>query len=950
MSLSLKLIRQRFAFVAHVGLLILPMGMAFAATVEEAEWQQQLLPPGKLAEQSVEGVFNILPHGGPADEAVIEFADPVATSGKIEIDLSDVDLTRYDQLRFGLWMEYDVVGVTVTLRGYPDAHRGRRWYAFKRFQPLGEWIDIRLDLDMDDDLSGKVFDDAKKSLVIAFQRPDTASASFARARIHNLRLVRSPLRIVLDYRQATHRETPEGLKIVYPIQIENTTDQPLKARLEVLPETLDRFKASLADETLALAPGELKATQVEMVVDSADLAKLPKGHVERAQVRAWVAAFPGFDAVPIRGFRPIYLFGFVQPSRESHETIFKRLKAQAGRLSADIARYEKDLRWEVEKPPTDVTPTHPVSFRCPECNSWLGLDGLYTYFCYSRDTSGQCPLHNQRFTIDKHHRLFPPMLDNYHGKTSGIALNLAMGWLRTGDERLAKRALDILVKYQSFYRELPVVASSSVAFQSRFHSGSLFERHFLEKMVETWFILHETGAADPKVLKEIADGLILDSLHVVNQFYYSFSASQIDMVTQALQAAIILEKWTYAADAIGGDSGVKRILERNFTPDGVPIDGGDYARQAAHQIMTLADSMQALGIAVDEDRMRQIEEHCKLLGYLPRPDDYEMKTTVLDNTGFTILVNGEGPTWRRATINWGSTRERGGHDHLTTVLYDADDSELLLRTRRVMWGHPHANLAFQSFAQNIPIIDQDNISASRLRQVYLRDDPQAAGIIVCDQPERPAYPDSRLTRSLVLFDGCLLVVDRFVSSAGKRLVDFPLNGLAELVADPEGMEPFTGELGQQPAYLLPHDLKVKKVDLQPFTARWVDGERGVGVHVLGDGFQAYVGKTYMGHHARSVPRDFLMLRTRAEAVTAAFLYEATHGEQPKVSGFARAEIVNTDDHPVGDDEALAFDVTFDDARIVRVLISLDGGRYRSGTCSTDATRRITLQEIKKESF
>lgn len=948
MSLYLKLIRQSFVFLANVGLLIVPMAMVFGEAFEKSEWQCQVLVPGKLAEQSVEGVFNVLPQGGPSDDAVIEFADPISTSGKIEIDLSDIDMSLYDQLRFGLWMEHDAVNVTATLQGYPNEYRGRRWYVFKRFQPLRQWIDIRLDLDMDDDMSGKVFAEAKKSLVIDFKRPDTASADFARARIHNIRLVRSPLKIGLDYRQVTHRNTAEGLKIVYPIQIENTTEQPVTARLEVLPETLDRFKASPADETLPLAPGESKTTYVEMAVDAADLVKLPTGHVERAQVRAWVESFSEIDAMPIRGFRPIYLFGFVPPARESRDAIFESLKAQSGRLSGDVAPYEKDLLWEVEKPPTDVTSAHSAQFRCPECKSWLGLDSLYTYFCYSRDISGQCPLHNQRFTIDKNHRLFPSMLNNYHSKTLDVARNLAMGWLRTGDERLAKRATEILVKYQSFYGDLPVVAPSSVAFQSRFSSASLFERHLLKNMIDTWLILQETGAADPEVLREIADGLILDSLNVVNQFYYSFSASQIDMVTQALQAAIILEKWTYAADAIGGDSGVQRILQRNFNTDGVPIDGGDYARQAARQIMVLADSLQVLGIAVDEDRMRQIEENCRLLGYLSRPDDYKMKTTVLDNTGFTVLVNGEGPTWRRATINWGSTRERGGHDHLTTVLYDADDSELLLRTRRVMWGHPHANLAFQSFAQNIPVVDQNNISGARLSQVYLMDDSQTAGVIICDQPERPAYPDSRLTRSLVLFEGCLLVADRFVSSAGKRLVDFPLNGLAELVSEPEGMEPFSGELGEPSVYRLPHDLKVKKVDKQPFTAQWVDGKRGVKVHVLGDGFQAYAGKTYMGQSARSVPRDFLMMRTRAEAVTAAFLYEATHGDQPKVSGFAKAEVLNADGHPVGDNKALAFDVTFDDSRIIRVLISLDGGNYRSGACSTDAGRRITLQETKKE--
>jgi len=199
----------------------------------------------------------------------------------------------------------------------------------------------------------------------------------------------------------------------------------------------------------------------------------------------------------------------------------------------------------------------------------------------------------------------------------------------------------------------------------------------------------------------------------------------------------------------------------------------------------------------------------------------------------------------------------------------------------------------------------------------------------------------------VLFNGCLLVVDRFVSSAGERLVDFPLNGLAKLAAQPEGMEPFTDALGPTPAYRLPHALQVKTVAAQPFTARWVAGDRGVGLHMLGDGFQAFVGKTYMGYGGQSVPRDFLMLRTRTRAVTAAFLYEATHGQQAKVAGFARVAVADANGKPAADGQAAAYDVSFDSGSGVRVLVSLDGGAYRAGEAGVDGRTRIALHETRR---
>jgi len=932
------------AWHRRIAALVCGAGLAGGWIARAEEWQHVLLAPERLSEQAVEGTFRVLPDGGPGGEAVIEFADPVHTTGSIEIDLAGIDLSGFHQLHFDLWLENDVVDITATLRGYPDAQSGRRWYVMKRFQPLGEWTDIRLDLDMDDDLSGQTFEQPEQKLIIAFQRPETASPDFGRARIHRVRLVRGPLKIGLDYRAATNRRMAEGLELVYPVSIENTSDRPLTVRLEVRPETLRHFQAAVPAEALTLAAGERTVARVRLTA-GAEAASLPAGYVERAQVRAVAAELPGFDAVPIRGYRPVYLFGFVPPSPEARAGIFQRLKDQAQQMSGNVADYEGDLQWRLERPPSDVTPTHSGGFRCPECKSLLATESLFTYFCYSRDISGRCPRHHERVTIDKQHPLFRPMLSSRHGAAFGTARKLALGWLRTGDERLAKRALEILAEYQSFYRELRMVAPASTGFQSRFNSASLFERHSLEVLIDAWLVLHETGAGDPETLREIAAGLILDSLHTVNFHYYSFSASQIDMVTQALRAAVLLDRWPYAADVMGGDSGVQRILARNFNPDGVSVEGGDYATQASRQIMALAESMRGLGFVVAEERMRQIENNCRLLGYLPRPADYTMKTTVLEHTGFTVLVNGAGPTWRRATINWGSTRERGGFDHLTTEFFDADDRDLLLRTRRVMWGHPHAFLAFASFAQNIPNVDQGFISNARLNQEYLLDTPRAAGVMISDHADRPAYPDSRLTRTLLIFDGCLLVVDRFVSSAGERQIDFPLNGLAVLAVRPDGMEPFAGELGQADAYRIPHDLHTKAVRTQPFEAEWAEGDRGVKLHALGDGFQAFAGKTFMGWTARSVPRDFLMLRGRAEALTAAFLYEATHGGAPRVKTFAAAAANDGGGRPAGDGRAWAGDVTFDDGRTVRILISLDGAACRADPCAVDARTRIDVRVV-----
>lgn len=105
--------------------------------------------------------------------------------------------------------------------------------------------------------------------------------------------------------------------------------------------------------------------------------------------------------------------------------------------------------------------------------------------------------------------------------------------------------------------------------------------------------------------------------------------------------------------------------------------------------------------------------------------------------------------------------------------YDAENEKLIRRTHRIAWGRADSFFSYQSISQNIPVVDEGNITRLRLQQEALYDEDNAAGIIISDHPERPAYPDTRLIRSLVLFEGCLLVIDRLRSDAGERQFDFP---------------------------------------------------------------------------------------------------------------------------------------------------------------------------------
>jgi len=901
-------------------------------------WSLPILPPEAFEQAEASENLTLEPEGGPEGQAVLRFADPVHPEASIRIDLSGIDLKDYDQLHFDLWMEHESVDIRATLRGYPDPYTGRRWYVSKRFQPLNEWTDIRLDLNLDDDLSRSTFDEPEQSLVLVLNRPDAAVEPLPEARIHNIRLVRNPIRVEVDYRQS-HSSGEAGLEFVYPVRVTNAGEVPLEVHLEILPGTLDHFTATLETASLNLEPGESREVSATLAIDGA-FENLPIGHAERAQVRVSSPDLPGYDAVAIRGYRPVYLFGVVPPRVEERQIFFEDLKEQAARLNPGrIARIETLLDWEVETPPSDVAPAYGMTLRCPECNSLMDIDSLYVYFCHSRDIPGECPLHQQRFEVDADHRLFRAMLDRYHVRNSEIARQMALAWLNSGDARFAEKAMEILMAYEGMFRDLPMVSAQSTGFHNRFRSSTLHERHVLEFFAETYLALREGGFGREDDLEAIAHGLLLETLYNVNLHYYGASASQVDMVTQTMKAAVITGHWPFFADTIAGDSGIQRILQVTFNEDGVSAEGGDYARQATRQILRLSDFLQDLGVTVDRDRMELIERNSTLMGYLPRPDGFEWETKVLDNTGFTFLVHGEGSTRRRATINWGSSRERHAHDFLTYVFHDAADEKLIHRTRRIAWGRPEAFFSYQSFSQNIPVVDGGNIAPLRFRQAALKDDDEAAGVIIVDEPGRRAYPDARLTRAMVLFNGVLLVVDRLNSESGERQFDFPLFGLDTLTSVSVPMEPFEGELGESRAYRLPVDLEAGQGE-DRLTLEWADNDRGLKMLFIGGAFEAYRGRTPSAW--RGELRDFFMLRTHGSSTTAAFLYEATEGDHPRIDDFQKVPAETLDGEPVGDDRALAYAVTFDNGQSARLLLSVDGGAYRSGPSEVSGEQRISV--------
>jgi len=907
---------------------ILMVGVCGTAAAAEPDWREMLFDGSSLAGCKVDGALRVVAKAGPAGGPAVVFQPDGDGRGSIEIDLTQLkaDLTRYDELRFDLLLERGMVDVSVTLWGYPDSSRCRRWFVFKRLPKIGRWDRVALDLDLDDDRSLKKSAIPQRKLVVGFRRPARGglAAAEAAARIANVRLVRNVVSATIDPRAVAAKTSGGRLVVHHPLRLSNRLKRDLTVAVTVVGETLDRFRPTAATQKVSLPAGRSKTVDVSLWAQAAKVP--PTGWVERASVEVRTAEVDGFVAVPIRGCRPVYLYGAAAPTW--------RPKVARATGAPSAAELEAALDWKLDLP-ADVTPRYEDFFRCRQCRFRLSVKQLrkdrVLYYCHNH----RCTLHKKVLSAAKSDPLYASALGNFHMGSAKLARDLAIASRATGRRDYGAKALDILLAYASVLDRLPFRSVHSTGMYCRLTSATLFEKHPLDDFSQAAAHLRAAGLATERQLETVTDKLLVPLLHSVNLHFYGLSSGQVGMNLATLRGALAARRVWFFADALAGDAGVRQLLVRAFDADGMGLETGAYARRAAQRMGKLAGFLHEVGVDLDRRRLARIGRSTAAGG--------TSRSGVLKSTGLTTLVHGRGETWRKATINWGASRERGEHDLLTFDLADAKGG-LIHETGRIAYASPASHLMYRSLAHNAPVVDQADGSTASRRQEFFHSDDRFAACIVSDRPEAPAFPGCRIWRALVLIDGCLLVAD-VVRAEQPRTIDLPVCGpsAGRLTLTPAATQKPTTPVGSSKAYRLLGQPRVSAKPVASAVAEWKARGVRLKLHALGNGLTTIAARLPAGFLA-DTHRDLLLFRRRGRLLTVGALYEVVRdGAAERVRRF---EAVQPTPKPPAEGGALAYRITFIDGRSAEVLISLDGRAYRTARCRADAKQRIDVNVSK----
>ena len=867
------------------------------------------------------------------ENELISFDNPFKSKGIIELDMSDIDLKKYDRLEYDLFLEGGMTNINTTLWGYPDNKSIRNYYIFKRTPKINKWDSISLDLNLDDDQFNPNKNDKPplEKLIFRFSKDkNDATPESLKVKIKNIRFVKLPVSINVDLNNTTVDIDKNSMKIVYSIVIQNKTLRPLSTILEI-DKSLSKFKINDYSRRILLQANETKKETIEIVILHSQMNKLPIGYTEKCALSIRIPELNNLKIEPIRGYRPLYLFGVIPLN--SKKITFNTSKKMS---KNDLQKLLKStLNWKLEAP-FDVKPTHNSRFLCKKCQRILLAKNINTYYC----RNSKCSEYNKKFTVDKKNPLFATYLATYHNNNAILANNLMAAFQQTGNKLFAEKAKTILLVYAENYVNYKVIKKNSLGYLSRLTCAILFEKAPLINFSEAFIKLNQSNQLTPQEKNKIKQKLLLPLLLSVNNFFYGASAGQLGITLAVLKGAAATGNPFFLADALGGDGGVSAMLTRSFTHDGIPIEGGVYAKVALQRIKILAKLLKMLNIDADNQRIQQILYNSNLLFNFKAPKNSE----TLKCSGWTFLINKKEPRLK-LSVNWGTSRERLESD-LTSYILSDQYGILVGEAGRMPYGHPLSFSMYKTFAHNVPVINEQNITKEKLKQTYFYSDRDYSCSQLLDTAKNPAYPGVRLCRSFILLKNHLLVVDKIVSKS-KVKIDIPYyikNAIKESVSwkDTEKIL----KLGCEKQYKIPYDLSKTKEKLGTFKINWRCGKRkkrNLLYQYLGSPAFVVSGKTKAGW--RVSKSDFLMLRIDSNQAIMASLYSVSYPQNdlPLVNDFEKIPVLNEQQQSVTDQDALSYRITLNNSKKINILITFKKERVHTSSIKSVREKRILVK-------
>ncbi|MCM8770017.1 MAG: alginate lyase family protein [Candidatus Omnitrophica bacterium] len=611
-----------------------------------------------------------------------------------------------------------------------------------------------------------------------------------RVRLADIRLEKHPLKIEGDLFAVKNIQNDSFVGQSYLLNIISRCSSPTSVILSHDSAWLENFSVSFSPERFVLQPGESREVIAEIKAAKSLVKKLPPLYSERAAVFAATEEYPELLTPWYQGFMLNYLVGAIPPEkkeypwfktdREKQETILRRAEVKPSRQAEELLKIPveiPELRHGYSGAYMDPGPPRkPLHFHGP---------GKH----FSERTRTYVDISSFPESVQKAAAFV------HHAYLSEAAYTLAETWWQTGRKEFAHKAKQILLAYAERYPNYSPFSPYATGYLSRIGHAMLGEAWWFHRIPEAFDLLNASGVFSPEEKEKIIEGLIVPAMITLQQHRVAAN-QQAEINTASGKAALVAERWDYAALALDGEYGMKTQWKIDFDKDGFSMEKEvPYHLAALAPFVGLANCLEAMGVKVYDQNFKRLFDAplaYEITGVVPRPDLYywayrhyqdprylpivapllkkdELPTRTniasvysnssLEAAGYTVLRTGDEKTGLKAlTMNWGCPSHRGGQVLLNPYFF-WKKNYLNEQVLRIGYGYEQSGFSYTAAAGNSIVRDGQRASMLRATQVKLLEGEVPAGRWT-SPVYRPLYPGMEWSRSGFICNDSFILIDQ----------------------------------------------------------------------------------------------------------------------------------------------------------------------------------------------
>jgi hypothetical protein len=319
---------------------------------------------------------------------------------------------------------------------------------------------------------------------------------------------------------------------------------------------------------------------------------------------------------------------------------------------------------------------------------------------------------------------------------------------------------------------------------------------------EAFDLVRASGVLSQEDERRIIDGLIVPAMITIST--HRVAANQQAEVNASYgKAALVAERWDYAAQALDGEYGMRAQWEIDFDADGFSMEREmPYHFAALEPFVVFANCLEAAGVEVYDANFKRLFDapiaydiqgrpgrgglyvhayrHYRDPDYLPLVADRldadelpeetisrEYTNSVLPAGGYTTLRTGDEDSGLRAiTMNWGCPSHRGGNVLLNPRFYWQGHA-LNEHVFRIGYGYEQSHFSYTAAAGNAVVKDGRKHSMLRADQIALLEGECPAGRWTTPL-DRPQYRGVRWSRTAAVCGDSMVLIDQVESQQPSR--------------------------------------------------------------------------------------------------------------------------------------------------------------------------------------